>query len=329
VISKKTLFKILLALGVTVLFLLVLYRLQKISLHELWQLFTQASPRFLLLGLAAVLLANIIRGFRFHLLLRRRSTFRDLFASNNVYNLTTATFPGGLGEIFSVFIFQRYGALNTGAAFSIIALSRLFDLLSLSLLLMIALCFCSCTLARLLLGTSSLLAVLAFFLLIPRINRFLVARLIALLPSRPALQRPAKFLQEIQVALAYVQDVREWLILFGLSGVMMTLNILSLLMLLFAAGLEASFGQATVAFGVYAILQLFPLHGLGGVGTQEAWWTLGLTSVGFPKEIAVPVSFFLHGMFYLYILLIALFFGFPWLRREHPSEVKDGVLLPK
>lgn len=328
--KKKYLYKILLGFFVTLLFLFLLSRLQRISVQELVDLFVSASPRFLLLGFLAVLAANLVRSLRFHYLLRCQGSFWGLFACNNLYNLTTATFPGGLGEIFSVFIFQRYNSLNTGTAFSLIVLSRLFDLLSLCLILLVALRHCSCSLARLLFLAALGLAIPSFLLLIPPVSRSLVALLNRLLPGHALFERPKAFLTQVEGALSCVRHTRQWLFLLFLSLVVMVLNILSLEMLVEAMGQRLSFSASAVTFGIYAVLQLLPVHGLGGVGTQEAWWTLGLTSVGLAREVAVPGSFFLHGMFYLYILLIALLFGFPWLRvRETKEEAPDGVFLSR
>ena len=328
--KRSCLSKILLALLVTLISLFLLYRLQKISLRELLALFAGASPRFLFLGFVMVLAANVVRSLRFHFLLRRRGSLKTLFASNNVYNLTTATFPGGLGEIFSVFIFQRYNGINAGTAFSLIVLSRLFDLLSLCLILVMALSHCSYSLAKLLALAALGFGTLSLLLLIPPINRTLVGFLNRFLPPHFFLHKLKDFLSQVEGALSYVHNAREWFFLLLLSFVMTSLNILSLAVLLRAIGIKVSFAASLVSFGVYAILQMLPVHGIGGVGTQEAWWTLGLTSVGVAKEVAVPVSFFLHGMFYLYILAIAVFLGFPWLRNTETRETTaDGVFLPK
>ncbi len=322
--------KILLALLVTLIFLFLLYRLQKISLRELLSLFAGASTRLLFLGFVVMLTANLVRSLRFHFLLGRHGYLKTLFASNNVYNLATATFPGGLGEIFSVFIFQRYNGINTGTAFSLIVLSRLFDLLSLCLIIMVALKYCSCSLAKLLALASLGFGTLSLLLLIPPINRTLVGLLNRFLPPYSFLNKIKDFLSQVEGALSYVHNAREWFFLLLLSFVMTSLNILSLLVLLQAIGINISFAACSISFGIYAILQLLPVHGIGGVGTQEAWWTLGLTSVGVPKEVAIPVSFFLHGMFYLYILVIAVFLGFPLLKKTETKEATaDGILFPK
>jgi hypothetical protein len=64
-----------------------------------------------------------------------------------------------------------------------------------------------------------------------------------------------------------------------------TLQSIGLSLGLAAVALGATFGEATY---------LLPLHGVAGLGTVEAGWTLGMSIVGLPLSDAVASGLFVH-----------------------------------
>jgi len=329
--KNKYLYKILWGIAITAIFLFFLYKIQKFSLKDLISIIQKASLASIIISFFLILFANIFRSLRFYtLLMNNHVLFRNIFGSNNIYNLTTATLPGGVGEIISMFIFKKYNNINTGSAFSVLVLSRLLDLMSLSTLLFFSSLFYKFKLQSVLLAISAFCIVFSVFLLIPSVNRTFIKIVNLLLPPIKITQKIKHFLGQVEEGLSCINSFHKWIIVSSLSFLMIFLSIISVKLVLSGINIHLSFIKTVICFGIYAVLQMVPVHGIGGIGTQEAWWTLGLTSVGVPKAKAVPASFLLHGIFYVFILIIAILFGFPMIRnRPKERSIINGNFLSK
>ncbi len=98
------------------------------------------------------------------------------------------------------------------------------------------------------------------------------------------------------------------------SVVMMIGSVVSLHLALRAFGIDFILVQSFYCYGVYAIFQIVPVHGIAGIGTQAAWWTIALNAAGYKAPDAIAMGFILYGTFYFFIALIGLFSLLVWLK---------------
>lgn len=98
----------------------------------------------------------------------------------------------------------------------------------------------------------------------------------------------------------------------------------SITVLLNGFGANLSIVQSCAAFGLYVLLQLIPVQGLAGVGTQSARWTVALFIVGVGPQQAAAEGIALYVCIYGVTALWALGAGaYSGLVRLHPRRGDD------
>jgi len=317
----KKLAKVFISVIFTILFVCGLIYYQDLSLITFKNAIHQIDHRYLLISFLFFIIANLVRSIRFYQLIGPEALqFRNIFASNNIYNLSTASLPGGLGEGLSVFLFTRYNNIKLTSSFSIILLSRILDLLMMSLLVIVSVFFIqsdNLNVSRsILLNASMLLGLAAIASLLPQTHA-IVFKVLNMMSGKGVLGGKIKnILIQIQAGLAMIHDLRTLFLSVLLSFLMMFLNVVILYFMLYSINIHLSFSDITIVFGIYCIMQIVPVHGIAGIGTQEAWWTLALMLAGVQKETAVPASFIIHGIFYFFILITALSMGWVLLKKN-------------
>jgi hypothetical protein len=84
--------------------------------------------------------------------------------------------------------------------------------------------------------------------------------------------------------------------------------------------------QSFYCYTVYAVLQIIPIQGIAGIGTQPARWVVALNMAGYKAQDVVALSIILHGTLYVFISLMGLSAFLIWLisRKFSILEQKHG-----
>ena len=170
-------------------------------------------------------------------------------------------------------------------------LARLLDLSSLCVIALLAAPLARAALPaplRLLTLGAAVVLVAATAALLVAPSRRVVLRVLAGVPS---LRRRVVRVDDLLRTLGKPRQLSE-LVLSTLGARVCTA--LMYLALFAAAGEALSFWQAWFALSVRTLLLGFPVQGLGGLGTSQAWWTLALVLLGQPLSRALPVGVTVH-----------------------------------
>lgn len=255
-----------------------------------------------------LLAANFIRALRFYKIDHHGNKLGHWWVVNQVYNLMTATLPGGAGEAATVYLLKKFSAFNIVSAFRILFLTRLMDLTGLSaLLLFAALQMGRATPYReVALWTSAVVSIMTIIITHPKSERSIV-RLIEKIPVKGRLlDKVCGRFKEI----AEISEKRISGVFFGMtilqSVIMIFIAALSVHFVLISFGTGFSYTQSFYCFAVYALFQIIPVQGIAGIGTQAAWWSIALTIAGYKGPDAIAMGILLHGTFYLFIVLMGL-----------------------
>ncbi len=259
------------------------------------------------LGLALTAAFIGLRAMRFKAIAAASLPAWRLFPPAASYSLTSRIFPGGAADILLPVYLRPYG-IGTGESLVVAFASRWFDLAGAILLgLLLGGWLFGGTLAipplAVAVGLAGMIpvGVLAF----PGLRQRGLDAL-----GRTKLPRLQLLAGEIIRSLQLLRKLSPAK-LAGLAMVTIGMKLLtSGIYFILATGLavEISFPKLFFASVLTSLFLAFPLQGVGGLGTEEAWWTASLRMVGLhmPQAILLGLTFHL-----LNILFVAILGGVP------------------
>ena len=143
--------------------------------------------------------------------------------------------------------------------------------------------------------------------LIPSMERFVLRTTGRWLPGHSDLVDKIKDkLQSLIQVSSKPHYAKKLFVALGLSALVITGAAFSTHYVLLSLGTGFTWQQSFYCFSIYALFQLVPVQGLAGIGTQAAWWALALRAAAYNGTDYGEMGFFLHGSFYLFIVLMAL-----------------------
>ncbi len=301
-VKKKLLWAVLLSL---VFMFVLLMRVE-------WEHFSLISSRMdtmnLLVACSIFTFSNFIRAVRFHKLDHLEKKLIHWWNVNGLYNLLTATLPGGAGEAAAVYVLKKYSNFSVMAALRILLLARVMDLFALSSFFFIATIFIERLIsfretAILLSGGLFLLSTCALF---PASEKFAL-NVIQWIPIQGNLiQRVKSRISELMTITEKQRDNNSIGITMCYSLVMMGIGVVSVHLVFNSFGVDFTLIQSAYCYGIYTIFQIIPMQGIAGIGTQAAWWALALNAAGYGGPDAIALGIVLHGTFYIFISVTAL-----------------------
>jgi uncharacterized protein (TIRG00374 family) len=285
-----------------------------------WTHFPSIAERIrinhLIAAFGTLLLANIIRSWRFYAL----DHFTDKKYSawlviNKIYNFLTATLPGGVGEAATAYIMKRYSLFDMFSAFRILLLSRVMDLVAISALLLFS-AICVDDVGRyneMLLWLSGILLLVSMATVLPATERY-VLELVRNLPGRNRVMQKAREKMKELSEISETHGEKKVLVLTLTQSVLViTGTAVSLYFILISFGSGLTIIQTFYCFAVYAVLQMIPLQGIAGVGTQPARWVVALNLAGYESNDVVALSLVVHGTLYAFITIMGMSALLIWL----------------
>lgn len=242
---------------------LIYFIFTKLNLEEVLVILKKANPLYLLIALLLVIGSKIVAAFRlnlyFHQLevrLTQKSNLK-LYLLGMFYNLFL---PGGIGgDAYKGYIIKKTFAVDTKKAIAVLLLDRLSGLLLIALY--------TCTLALVLQNS--------------QLNDFKILIAIAI-PLGIAL-----FWFLNKKFFNYVLPVL-WKSV-GYSALVQLFQLISILLILKALGIEANMVAYLFIFLISSIVSVIPLT-IGGIGSREVTFLYGATLLGLDTSTSVGVS---------------------------------------
>jgi len=233
---------------------------------------------------------------------------------NHIYSFITATLPGGAGEPATAYLLKRFSTFNIISAFRLLVLTRLMDLaMYAALLLVTALMISEATAYReAALWISGILFIVSMIVSYPKSERFLIGLIQRASAKGRIMTRVRERLEDIAKVSEERNSRKFFLITMIQTALMIICAALGVHYMLLSFGTGFTLINSLYCFSVYTLFQMVPVQGIAGIGTQAAWWTLGLTVAGYTAPDAVAMGILLHGTFYAIITIlgfIALLIG--------------------
>jgi len=266
--------------------------LRAIRPAELRETLAEVSPGLLIVAAAAAFLFISARAWRYRLLINagphRSGTILAITLGSWGASLVL---PGPTGDAAFIWLARR--RLNTPVAVAAGAsvLSRLLDVASLLLIALVTAPLAGVILPRpVLAGGAALAVVIATGLaaLFARRSRHALLRWVERRSLPAAIGRP------LHTAIDELGSAHQPAMLV-LVTLLARLATGAQYALLFAAlDQPLSIVQVWFALSVRTLLLAVPVQGLGGLGTTQVWWTVGLTLLGWPADLALTTSLAVH-----------------------------------
>ena len=300
-------------IGVALIFLL----LRQIDLRELLSLLLGADPKWLLVGALWYALTNVLRAYRFGVLLQMRGRWTPLRILPEMFamSLLNNVLPSRTGELSFPYFLYRNHDVAVGESATVLILARIFDYLAVATLFVI---FAFLTLSKLEPQAASIVGIIALLLLMST-GALLIAPWLAEAGFRLAnwlfrtAQRPdsrmTRFLSKAQnqvvSTLQRVRNLRIYLKTAGWSLLIWLATFAWFSAFMYAIGLPQPYSTVVVGSTFASLAKALPFVTIGGFGAHEAGWALGFSLTGMETTVAITSGFAVN----ILTLLTSLIFG--------------------
>jgi uncharacterized protein (TIRG00374 family) len=293
------------AFVVSAIFLVPIYLLT--DWQQLLHILRHVSIDYLLAAFFVLFVANVVRAIRFRLLDHTRQRLLFWWLVNQVYNLMTATLPGGAGEAATVLVLKRLSSYSLPGGIRVLLVTRLMDLAWFCVMLLLSLLFVSSVVTYVtpVVVLAGALLALTIILLLPVTEQYVLRFSKRLLPSSFRVSEKIRdSLENLHHIARQQREEGRHAKAMGQSAVVVFGSALSAHLTFLAFGVDFTWSQTLYCYGVYALFQLVPVQGIAGIGTQAAWWALALNAAGHLSDDYTALGILLYGTFFLFIALM-------------------------
>jgi uncharacterized membrane protein YbhN (UPF0104 family) len=266
--------------------------LRAIRPTELRETLAEVSPGLAILAAVPAAAFVVARAWRYRLLIGARPhQGRTILAITLGSWGASLILPGPTGDAAFVWLARsRLGtpvAIAAGAAL----LSRLLDVASLVVIALVTAPLAGVKLPGFVLAGGSAVSVLMAASLVALFNRRSRRALLTLLTALPV---PTVIRRPLHAAIDQLGADHQAPALLLVTLLARLATSLQYFLLFAALDQPLSMVQVWFALSVRTLLLAVPVQGIGGLGTTQVWWTVGLTLLGWPADVALATSLAVH-----------------------------------
>jgi len=304
------------ALLITLILLAVL--IAQINLLDVITTLKNINPVFLIAGFFLYTCSYYLRAWRFHILLNKEVSIKDLFTITCVHNMMNNLLPARTGELTYIYLLKTRQQRTTGEGLATLIIARIFDFMVISIFFLVLFLFIyhfTSNITPLAIAGTVFLFSMVFLLfgLLFYGNVFL-----KILKNFSCYFNCKKFpagdyiLKKSEETIKCFEKFKNGKINMHISIITLSLGIWALsysLFYLIALSMNIQSGVVQILFASsFAVFStVLPIQGIGGFGTMEGGWALGFILMGITKEVSISTGFGFH----LIILLYTLCLGIP------------------
>jgi uncharacterized membrane protein YbhN (UPF0104 family) len=302
--------------------------LKRINWREFVNFGNAADYGMIAAGFGALFLANVVRALRFRHLDPLRQKFGSWWVMGQAYNLMTATFPGGTGEVATAYLLKRFYNFDWLSGIKILVVTRVMDLAVLTGLFLSSALIVrrvhNLTISAIV--VAAVLFVLSVIMLIPPFQRLFVEGLRRLYPKRAWFSAKVFGLAQRISEGARFRGAMASFVSGAYTITMQLLAICSIYLVLLGLGVDLTFFETIFCFGIYVLFQLVPVQGFAGLGTQAAWWAIALSLAGYTGGNTVALGLALYATFYVFIAMLCLLAVVYWFAMTRLVRIRSDQL---
>ena len=313
---KKKAIKVILGIFVTIF--LLYFLMKQINLGDIAKLFKKMSLFWFAAGFILYLLSYLARASRFKVILNSNLKLKKLFEIVSVHTMMNNILPARTGELSYIYLITKQDIKGVKAASSLVV-ARLFDFIIIILIFLTSILFLKDVP---LIISSSLSVVYIFF-------AFIVLFLFALIFFGKRIIRYSKkiyphlwikkykvitkiltLIKNIVIDFESIRSKRRIATIFLISVFIWVLQYSTLNIILISVGIHLPLVFVIVSITLMNLSAVLPIQGIGGFGTIEGSWAIGLLMFGISKDVAISTAFFNHIVIIIYFLTIGIYSWF-------------------
>lgn len=249
----------------------MLFLLHKVDWADFRSIGERLVIKNLVIAFAALLISNLIRSYRFLILDHTNNKYTPWLIMNNIYNFLTATLPGGIGEAATAYLLRRYLLFDMLSALRILLISRIMDVVALSMLLLFVAIWANGNIyhSEMAIWFSGIVLLLSLTAMIPVTEHF-VLRLMQKLPGKNRIMNKTreKLSELLEISEEY-QSRNVSMITVVQSVVMFAITALSLHYILLSFKSNFTVFQSFYCYLLYTFFQMIP-SGVCGSGNAAS-----------------------------------------------------------
>jgi len=302
--NKKT---ILFSVIFTAILLFVL--LINIELHDIYENIKKVKLIYILPAFLFHIGAYVFRSLSFYLVTEKgKISFSELLFAHFVHNFYLHMIPANLGELSFPILLK--GKLKTEESLSMLFISRFISMIATVLLFLLSLFFVFQWKNSFVLNIQLYSIILAVIVIFVFILYYFRTKLISFFSRNSLLKRMISkiisLLESVKNDILKFKSIR-FSVMYVLSIVVSLLSVSYFyLFILKGMGIETTIFQVIFVSSIGIAFVLLPIKSIGGFGTTEGAWTVGLMLLGFTKELSITAGFVVH----LYALINVFIFFF-------------------
>lgn len=301
---------IILTILITVVLLTLLFT--QVQLIDVITTIENINLVFLLIGFILYTCSYIFRAWRFHILLNKEVSTKDLFNIGCVHNMMNSLLPVRTGELSYIYLLKKVNSRTTGEGIASLIVARIFDFIAITLLFFISFIFAEDLLTELvpviwillifLLGMVFLLLMVMYAKEPVRLLKFILK--ITWLDKLSASNYVLKIFEEGEKSIEKIHSKNLFIQVLLLSLIVWFLNDLIVFFLL--KGMDINLPLQIVVLGAtFSLLSMIiPIQGIAGFGTQEGFWVFAFAPLGLTLDKAISTGFAFHIVIILYFLIL-------------------------
>ena len=284
-----------------------------------------ASWTWLALSVAIYVIAAILRAWRWNLLLPSSTRpFPTLYAISSVHTMVNSLLPARVGELAFPILMRTHAATGPSRSVTLFLVGRALDLILLVFVFLIGSCVYlgvhSHPFALVLLAGLSLAGLLLLVRASPLFS-YVLRRCETWFPTR---RRFLEIGKRIEAELETATSSRRLFSAAMVTAAMVLTRHAFYWSILVALQSPLAFSAVIVGGTLGESTYLLPFHGVAGLGTVEAGWTVGMSLVGVSVPQALASGLFIH----VWSLLLATLMGclsLPLLRVSRQPSHAPGL----
>lgn len=296
--------------------LLVVALISQIKLADIVGAVKNISPIWLIFGFVLYVLGYYYRALRFHILLDRKVSVKELFLIVSLHNMANNLLPARTGEFSYIYLVKKRDDISAAEGVATLAIARALDFLAIAIIFILSTFFVfrelPSSLARLpLLLIISMLFVLLVLYLISYHGEGTI-RILESIASKVGTQKGGVFSslvdkgRELQREFRIIRSRKILLNAFLASILIWGFNYLIVYVLINDVGIKMGLWGALFCNTFAVLTTLLPIQGVGGFGTREGGWIIGFVLLGVSMEIAIAASFAIHIAVFIYFLVLGV-----------------------
>jgi len=303
-------------IAVLVTIALVAILFTQINLGDVISTLTNINPIYLAAGFILYVCSYFFRAWRFHLLLNKEVSIKDLFHIECVHNMMNNLLPARTGELSYIYLLKKINTRTTGEGVATLIVSRIFDAIALAIFF-----FCAILLIRdiptVILDTIWLVAIgiiifIIFLVLLLWYGRkflFWIHKAITFLHIEQ--KHWVKYLMkkgdETVESLDQINILHNQIYCLVSSLLIWGFNCGMIYFLLAGMGFDLSYLSIIIGATFILLTTILPIQGIAGFGTTELIWTLVFVSLGLSKNAAIVSGFSYHILVILFFMILGIY----------------------